>query len=561
MQPWFRTADPIGDTNENVSILASLIVDVFDPSQSVSEVNIDGVEPPVPIVSHGKICAEVGAPAFLAPQSGASHEPGHGNEVEEPPGCAIGRRLLHLMLLREVRPIQPRDGILEIYTCSEQARRPPHQFSHGRCGHPTILSKPAGSRRRSGLLTIRLQPSRRRRPLHGYCSTSSKHEAFEQRITGETVGAVDAGAGNLSGCKQSRQRSPAPFVGFDTTHHVVRRWANRNRIASEIETETTASFRNRRKPPMHVRGIQMCQREEHGAASSFDFTGDVTCDDVPRRQVARGMMPDHERITTLVDQSRALTTQRLGYQESRSVGQVERRGVELHELQVGDACAGMKSERNTVASRHGRVGRFAKDLPGAARRKQSRVRPDLVRLSALVEIPRSERDAALDDQLGHERMIDGRQRWQSANALMQDAPDLPAGGISCMEHSPDRVSSLSPQRGTPVRTAIELGSPLEKLVNVGDPVLDQHGDCRLVAQSITGAYRICGMKCRSVIFADRCCDPALGIACITFARFGFGKDRRPARARESNCGSQSGNTAADNEEVRYVGGQRVRMLS
>jgi hypothetical protein len=180
MQPWFRTADPIGDTNEKVSILASLIVDVSDRSPSVSEANIDGVEPPVSIVSNGKICAEVGAPAFLTPQSGASHEPGHGNEIEETPGCPIGRRLLHLMLLREVRAIQPRDGLLEIHACSEQARRPPHQFSYGRYGHPTIPGNPAGSQRLIGLLTIRLQPSRRRRLLHSYSSASSKHEAFKQ---------------------------------------------------------------------------------------------------------------------------------------------------------------------------------------------------------------------------------------------------------------------------------------------------------------------------------------------------------------------------------------------
>ena len=55
-----------------------------------------------------------------------------------------------------------------------------------------------------------------------------------------------------------------------------------------------------------------------------------------------------------VDQPRAFAAQRLGNQEPRRVRPVERGRMKLHELEIGDARAGMVGERDAVAGGHRR---------------------------------------------------------------------------------------------------------------------------------------------------------------------------------------------------------------
>src|SRR5439155_15046938 len=99
--------------------------------------------------------------------------------------------------------------------------------------------------------------------------------------------------------------------------------------------------RYRRKAQSDVRGIEMGERQVHRTASAIDFARDAARDDIARREVAVGMIARHERVAGCGDEARPFTAQGFGDQKSRSAGTTERRRMELHELEVGDPCAGV----------------------------------------------------------------------------------------------------------------------------------------------------------------------------------------------------------------------------
>ena len=59
----------------------------------------------------------------------------------------------------------------------------------------------------------------------------TEHQALEQRVAGQPVGAVNAGAGDLAGREQPRDRRASVQIGLDATHDVVRGGADGNPVA------------------------------------------------------------------------------------------------------------------------------------------------------------------------------------------------------------------------------------------------------------------------------------------------------------------------------------------
>ena len=152
---------------------------------------------------------------------------------------------------------------------------------------------------------------------------------------------------------------------------------------------------DRRKPFRHVIRIEMGERQGHRAASALDLARDAAGDDVARRQIARRMVRGHERLAARVDQPRAFSAQRLGNEKSRGARHVERRGMELDELEIGDARTRVVGERDAVARRHDRIGRLAKYLAGAAGGEQRRRRAHFVRRSGGVNVTNAGHAAVL----------------------------------------------------------------------------------------------------------------------------------------------------------------------
>ena len=89
-------------------------------------------------------------------------------------------------------------------------------------------------------------------------------------------------------------------------------------------------------------------------------------DDVAGSEVGQRVLGGHEGHAGLVAQRRALAPQRLRQQRPGHRRVVQRRRVELHELDVGHGRAGRQRHGDAVAGGQRRVGGDREQLPGAA---------------------------------------------------------------------------------------------------------------------------------------------------------------------------------------------------
>ena len=91
---------------------------------------------------------------------------------------------------------------------------------------------------------------------------------------------------------------------------------------------------------------------------------------------ARGSSAEHEALAVLVAQVGPFAADRLADEVAAGAGDVEHRGMELHELHVAQLGAGAIGRGHAVAGRHRRVGRLAVDHAGAAAGQDGLLGPD-----------------------------------------------------------------------------------------------------------------------------------------------------------------------------------------
>ena len=79
-------------------------------------------------------------------------------------------------------------------------------------------------------------------------------QALQQAVRGQPVGPVEARAGDLARGPEAGQGSAAFRVHRHAAHHVMGARADRDRIASDVESEFTAHFVDAGKPLMNMIG-------------------------------------------------------------------------------------------------------------------------------------------------------------------------------------------------------------------------------------------------------------------------------------------------------------------
>ncbi len=224
----------------------------------------------------GKSCPEVAAAALFAPQRRAGDQPRDGHQVE----CAASR---HRRTSRDavrstgVRRVETADGVAAAPRACGTDRRDRHIRS--RTARGRWLRPAAGGRRRrrcdgaepraSAADAIRLQ--RRRRG--GCCiaiaarapnTSPSSSELLASRLAPWTPVHATSPAANSPGTDVR-----APFVGVDAAHDVVRRGADRNRIAREIEAHAGGTSRRSSETARRTYvGIEVRQRQEDAGRRS-----------------------------------------------------------------------------------------------------------------------------------------------------------------------------------------------------------------------------------------------------------------------------------------------------
>ena len=255
------------------------------------------------------------------------------------------------------------------------------------------------------------------------------------------------------------------------------------------------------------------------------------------------------RAPVAVDEEGALAAHRLGDQRllaGRALAEEEHRGVELHELQVGDPGPGPQRRRHAVAGRHRRVGRRRVDLPQAAGGEHDR---PAVRRADPVDLPLADdvqRHPAHGTVVGGEQ-VDDEGVLDDLDAGVVDDPvergderarDLGAGRVAAGVRDPVAVvAALAGQLDLAAGVAVELGAERHELAHPVGPLGDQdaHG---LASQSPTPATSVssrcsCGVSSGSSAAAmppwAQAVDPADSTVLVTSSTRSTRSRRRSAQ--------------------------------
>src|SRR3954452_1321231 len=175
-----------------------------------------------------------------------------------------------------------------------------------------------------------------------------EHEPLEQRVGREAVRTVHARARRLPTRPQTGQRRRTVEVGTDTTREVVGGGCHGQPLARGVESDRATCGPDGREAlgeALDGGGV-----EPHVVEIALDAaTADRLGHDVAGREIGERVLVAHERDAVFVAQDRALAPQGLREQRARHRRMVQRSGMELHELEVGDRRPGAHGHGDAVA--------------------------------------------------------------------------------------------------------------------------------------------------------------------------------------------------------------------
>ena len=264
------------------------------------------------------------------------------------------------------------------------------------------------------------------------------------------------------------------------------------------------------------------QRQEDRTARALHLPRDAARDHVTRREIAGRVVARHERARR--PRSPAARLRRAAPRRCRNRGApatVQRGGMKLHELEIGDAGAGVVRERHAVAGGDAGIGRLAKDLPCAAGRQQRRRRASLRDARPRRRRTRRRRTrppstmSSVDQHVIHRRS-DGRQRRRRAprargRSRGRSHRRRAARGERCARPRGRSAGCAAASRSN-------ARAPIDELAHIARAVLDQHADGGFVAQAVAGSQRVGDMQLGAVVGAHRRRDAALRVAGVALAR-------------------------------------------
>ena len=308
-----------------------------------------------------------------------------------------------------------------------------------------------------------------------------EHEALEERVRGEPVRAVDACRSALAGRVETGELAATVEIGEDAADRVVRRWRDRDRRQRGVVALIDEAAHERGK----ALAVDRTQVERHRPARR-----DLSRDDVARSELVG------EAVPLLVEQERALATQRLREQER---GVDERGRVELDEFEVSERGARAIGGSHPFSDRARRVRRSLPQRGGAAGREQRGARGDRSTVredadAAIAVVPDRHHPLALCD-------LDA---WMCEDAFGELSRDAVSGRSATRVHDSTRaVAALEPE------AVVEVDSELDEVADARGRLFRQHRDGAPAADAAARSKRVLGVELRAVVLAHGSRDPAL----------------------------------------------------
>src|SRR5262245_48683756 len=221
---------------------------------AIQQQHVSHVLPPFYVVAIGKIRTKVPAAALLAAKRCArDHQPDGDDAACAPELVVAGRRRGDA---DSCAPrVELRDRLLRTGAAPEQPTTAPHQIAYRIDGRDVAVRLTATVVPSDNLRSLRFRATQRR--PHRVGCTRPEDESFEQRIAGESIRSMDAGAGDFAGRKQSADRCASVEIRLNAAHEVVRCGTDWNPIARQIQANACTRFGDRREARAYERGVEM----------------------------------------------------------------------------------------------------------------------------------------------------------------------------------------------------------------------------------------------------------------------------------------------------------------
>ncbi len=256
----------------------------------------------------------------------------------------------------------------------------------------------------------------------------------------------------------------------------------------------------------------------------------------------------------LVAQDRTLAPQRLGEQRARHRRVVQRGGVELHELEVGDRGAGAHGHGDAVTGGEGGVGGDGEALAGAARRDEHVAGPHRrpgPRARSRGR-PRPRPSSSRSSEASQPSRMSAPEPCTAATSARST---LGAGGVTPRVHDPgDGVPALA-RAGEVVAAVglVEVRAQGDELADPGRTLAGQHPHRVDVAETRTRDQRVRPVQLgRVVVGVERGGDPSLRVGGRRPPELTLGEDGdRHAFAAGAHCSGQPRDATPQHEEIGH----------
>ena len=204
-----------------------------------------------------------------------------------------------------------------------------------------------------------------------------------------------------------------------------------NEVATGIDAARETQGQNPRKAARE--GRRELARVEVDALSGALLAHDRARDHVAGRQLRHAVQLLHEALAVVVHERRALAAHRLRDQRERIFRRVERRGMELHELHVGERHARAMRDGVAVSGRDDGIRGVAIHLPASAGREHGDVRNDL-RCRASHAGSHADARVAVHDQIQETRFLEDAHAFAATHTVHECARDFGARLIAVRVH-------------------------------------------------------------------------------------------------------------------------------
>jgi hypothetical protein len=202
--------------------------------------------------------------------------------------------------------------------------------------------------------------------------------------------------------------------------------------------------------------------------------------------------------------------------------------MKLNELEIDHGRTGAVRHRDSVAGRDLRIRGFVINLARPPSCEQDRSRKRRGQVAVARQEPRADTATIVDDEINNARVIFGSDLWQSRRAFPEDAADLAARCIVCMQYAPCTMCRFHCEREFPIGRSVELDAPGNQFTHEPWTILDKDLDGVRIAQAVASGDGIRSMQLRGIARSNRRRNASLRVAGVAVSGSAFGEDENVA---------------------------------